>query len=452
MEFGKKCNKIREKLETALIALVGFSLIFFAARYDVSAIVSYPPSASLVAGDITSTLIKDGTIQGIDIDKGTNASTTGFSVANFWATSTISLPAGSITTGYILDGTIGDLDISSSTLIQYGKLSLTGNIVNADISASAAIADSKLATISTTGKVSGAALTSLNTIPSGAGVIPSANLPASSVARATLVFGEDVNLGQAVYIATTTVASSSIAFTGTTRDHSIFGSPAVGTATSAQQVMLYSRMDTFSVLLKYNTALPIGNVKCGLQSVSGGNPSGTYLASATIPNTSITTTYATTTFVIPMQSNLYNAQRYFVCESTAAETGTGYYALSMIAGNPYSGGTAKKFASGAWANESVGEYDWDLTYNEPSVQGQVYRASATSTTYSEVLGLAAATTTAGSSGNIDISGVSNATSTMTAGQIYYLHNEWGSWGATAGTNQKTIGIAASSTAIILRIN
>lgn len=52
-----------------------------------------------------------------------------------------------------------------------------GVIQNSDISASAGIVDTKLATISTAGKVSGAALTSLSSIPAGAGVIPSANLP-----------------------------------------------------------------------------------------------------------------------------------------------------------------------------------------------------------------------------------------------------------------------------------
>lgn len=54
---------------------------------------------------------------------------------------------------------------------------LDGEIVNADISTSAGIVDTKLATISTAGKVSGAALTSLSSIPVGAGAIPTANLP-----------------------------------------------------------------------------------------------------------------------------------------------------------------------------------------------------------------------------------------------------------------------------------
>lgn len=50
------------------------------------------------------------------------------------------------------------------------------NIANADVASDAGIVDTKLATISTAGKVSGAALTSFANIPSGAGYIPAANL------------------------------------------------------------------------------------------------------------------------------------------------------------------------------------------------------------------------------------------------------------------------------------
>ena len=50
-----------------------------------------------------------------------------------------------------------------------------GNIDNSNISASAAIADTKIAAIVTAGKVSGAALTSLNSIPSGGGALPTKN-------------------------------------------------------------------------------------------------------------------------------------------------------------------------------------------------------------------------------------------------------------------------------------
>lgn len=58
-----------------------------------------------------------------------------------------------------------------------------GNITNDNISGSAAISDSKLAQITTPAKVAGDALTLLANIPSGAGIIPIANLP--SILQAT---------------------------------------------------------------------------------------------------------------------------------------------------------------------------------------------------------------------------------------------------------------------------
>jgi hypothetical protein len=58
---------------------------------------------------------------------------------------------------------------------------VNGNIDNANINASAGIVDSKLAQITTASKVSGAALTSLSSIPSGAGDIPSVNLDGNAV-------------------------------------------------------------------------------------------------------------------------------------------------------------------------------------------------------------------------------------------------------------------------------
>ena len=51
-----------------------------------------------------------------------------------------------------------------------------GSIDNSNLKAGAGIVDTKLATISTAGKVSGAALTLLTSIPAGAGLIPGANV------------------------------------------------------------------------------------------------------------------------------------------------------------------------------------------------------------------------------------------------------------------------------------
>lgn len=57
--------------------------------------------------------------------------------------------------------------------------STVSGIVNADVSAVAAIVDTKLAQITTASKVSGAAITLLTSVPSGAGALPAVNLPNS---------------------------------------------------------------------------------------------------------------------------------------------------------------------------------------------------------------------------------------------------------------------------------
>lgn len=75
-----------------------------------------------------------------------------------------------------VNGNIDNTNISSSAAIAYSQLNLSASIQNSDILTSAGIVDSKLAQITTTGKVSGAALTGLSSIPSGAGVIPIANI------------------------------------------------------------------------------------------------------------------------------------------------------------------------------------------------------------------------------------------------------------------------------------
>lgn len=69
-----------------------------------------------------------------------------------------------------------------------------GNITNANISGSAAISDSKLAQVTTAGKVSGAALTSLSSVPSGAGLIPVANIDTGTTANKIVILNGSAQL------------------------------------------------------------------------------------------------------------------------------------------------------------------------------------------------------------------------------------------------------------------
>jgi hypothetical protein len=62
----------------------------------------------------------------------------------------------------IAEGVISNFHIASTGSIAYSKLNLSSSILNSDISASAGIVDTKLATISTSGKVSNSATTATN--------------------------------------------------------------------------------------------------------------------------------------------------------------------------------------------------------------------------------------------------------------------------------------------------
>lgn len=65
-----------------------------------------------------------------------------------------------------------------------------GSITNANISSMAAISDSKLAQITTAGKVSGSSLTTLGSIPSGGGTVPTTNLGSGTADSTTFLRGD----------------------------------------------------------------------------------------------------------------------------------------------------------------------------------------------------------------------------------------------------------------------
>jgi len=92
------------------------------------------------------------------------------------------------------NGNIQNVNIAALAAIDYSKINLSDSILNSDINASASISSSKLATITTAGKVSGAALTSLASIPSGAGIIPAANLTFPTISTGTISHGAVIPL------------------------------------------------------------------------------------------------------------------------------------------------------------------------------------------------------------------------------------------------------------------
>ena len=111
--------------------------------------------------------------------------------------------------GVIISAKILNVNVSDTAAIAYSKLNLASSIVNADIATGAAIVDTKLATISTAGKVSGSAITS-GTIGGSTVVNTSGNITTSGNLAGTLTNSGTSGLTSLGYATTTAAANSTV--------------------------------------------------------------------------------------------------------------------------------------------------------------------------------------------------------------------------------------------------
>ena len=125
------------------------------------------------------------------------------------------------------------------------------------------------------------------------------------------------------------------------------------------------------------------------------------------------------------------------------------------AGNTYTGNSAGQYTSystnsgSSWT--SVNGPVYTTVTGTSGVAGKVYRASSADTGWRNAgyIGIAENTVATDASVAVDMFGVSTATSTLTAGNTYYLNDTNGTIGKSAGSNSKKIGEAISSNELLL---
>lgn len=242
-----------------------------------------------------------------------------------------------------LSTSIVNTDISTSAAIAYSKLNLSGSIVNADVNASAGIVDTKLATISTAGKVSNSATTATNANTNSAIVARdgSGNFSAGTITAnltgnvtgnadtATALAANPSDCGSDTYA--TTIAASGNLTCSTVTNAGLAGSIAASKLVGSD----IATVGTITSGTWSGTTVAVNKGGTGQTSYTDGqlligNSSGTTLTKATLtPGANVTITNGNGSITIAASSTATPAYTYTSQSSTLNPAVIGnYYLLS----------------------------------------------------------------------------------------------------------------------------
>lgn len=194
---------------------------------------------------------------------------------------------------------------------------------------------------------------------------------------------------------------------------------------------------------------PVDNLVVEIQSDSGGNPSGSVLAtSGTINGATLTGTGTDYTFTFATPYAVAAGTYHFVLKRSGGNDGTNYYRVhGNMTGSP-SGYTGKYRYGGGWNNRTPG-YVHTISQVDGTV-GQYLKAKANNASGAKVVGFAETAGAAAASGTMKNTGILSGFTGLTPGAVYYLKDD-GTIGTTAGTVSKIVGQAVSTTELAIDI-
>lgn len=381
----------------------------------------------------------------------------------------IPILTGDITTTEILNGTIIDLDVSSSTAIGLSKIGIGGQstaipfLNGGQLNASSSLLSYTPSTATLlTGNFTATGTTRFNgvtyTWPSadgsnaqvvqtnGSGVLSwvtngAGFLPLSATARETLLANTPV------IVSTSTVAATNQNCGGNASSDN-FG-VATGNTSVATLLFFPSGTNLTGVTLRLKKAgTPTDNVIVGISTTSSALiPTLTYIATSSVAGTSLTTSFASTTFTF--NRNVYAAATttYSLLLSRDSSLSDANYYTEQVNGAACAGNANYKNWSGsAWSG--LAQDSFQLLLSSTAVaSGDVMAAYGDNFDLaSSTIGWTNASITSGSSGTVVISGIGAGFTGLTAGAQYYLANRpYGGFSTTAGTGGVSLGRAVTST-------
>lgn len=199
-------------------------------------------------------------------------------------------------------------------------------------------------------------------------------------------------------------------------------------------------------LKKFNT--PSGyNVKVSVVADSGGTPGGAVQQTAALLDVaSLTTSYVAYDFNFTLMT-LAAGDYWILVERDSGRDTLRYFQLGNDGNSTAGNMTSNNDSGGTWAQDA--QFDGVVVYNEGTAGG-IRIAKAASTFQAKAMGFALSSGAAAASIVCALEGKLSGLSSLTVGATYYLKDD-GTLGTSAGTVSVKMGIAISTTELLLKI-
>lgn len=265
----------------------------------------------------------------------------------------------------------------------------------------------------------------------------------------SLTAGEALAIRDAVALASSVVAVRTFTVTGADDTNRSLGSSGDAQYKRAQKIrgdgLAYN---TVSVYMEKSGG-PSQAVTVSIEASSGGNPSGTPLASATLAAGAITNAIDNI-FTLDTSVTLTNLADYFIVISVSSLS-TDYYNLRSNSGDPYANGDMTSYNGSTWSGTAAHDLRCALKFN--TVVGKVYKAdSDIASLATGFVGFAYAAVAAEASAGIQPGGVLGGFTGLTVGSVYYVNATAGSIGTSAGSTSQKVGKAISTTELLILVD
>jgi len=201
-------------------------------------------------------------------------------------------------------------------------------------------------------------------------------------------------------------------------------------------------------------ASPTDTFKISIQTDSAGVPSGSILAYGTISYTELDAFPTVTEETITLDDTIVltaNTKYWIVAERTGSLNSTNYYYWDGKGTTCYANGAGITLVNSVWTTDSGGNTaaDYYLKLDLVTATNKVYISDANNTTRDTFIGFVESTTAYAATTSITLIGIVGGFTGLTPNANYYVQDAIGTIGTTPGSVTIPVGLAISTTEILI---